>query len=110
MKDCLNFFHAHSVNVAWVYLLFYAQTDAHTQGRCKWENATVWWLKAQPDLSPLIPGSRVNVQNEASKKCDRAGHVMKVLPHRQYTIGLAVNMLCQYNFLYFFVGNFLPLT
>ena len=39
-------------------------------------------------LSPIKPGSRVWVQNQATLEWDRSGTVVETLPNRQYTIRL----------------------
>ena len=39
-------------------------------------------------LTPLQPGARVRIQNQASNRWDRTGVVTETLPHRQYTVKL----------------------
>ena len=39
-------------------------------------------------LAPLLPGTRVWVQNQMSKVWDRSGIITEALPHRQYTVRL----------------------
>ena len=39
-------------------------------------------------LPPLQTGTRVRVQDQASKRWDRTGIVTEILPHRQYTVKL----------------------
>ena len=38
--------------------------------------------------SPLLPGTKVRVQNQANREWDRTGTVVEVLRYRQYTIRL----------------------
>ena len=40
------------------------------------------------DLAPIQPGTKVRIQDQATKEWDRTGIVTEVLPHCQYTVRL----------------------